>query len=144
MSDSIDHVRADLRRRQYLSSPHRAVEYVTGVGGDYMHPEFVNFDVLARQNYSAFKARLIGENSDPHRLCIEPSDDSVENLSKAELVNALTAKIASSVTGAERDDRLKEVRRANAKSKAALRELWTEVMGGFCESESDYAYDVDG
>ena len=123
-------MRADLRRRKYLHHPHSAVEYMTGVAGDYMHPDFVNFDVLARQNYSAFKSRMLGEDSAPQRLCIEPSDDSVESLTKAELVNALVAKIASSTSGSERDDRMKELRRASAKSNASLRELWRETMGG--------------
>ena len=58
-------------------------------------------------------------------------------------MNALTAKISSSVTGTERDDRLKEVRRANAKSNAALRGLWTKMMGSVSENDADYLHDVD-
>jgi len=99
------------------------------VAGDFMHPDFVNFDVLARHNYSAFKARMLGEDRAPQRLCVEPSDDSVESLTKAELVNALAAKIESSTSGSERDERTKELRRASNKSKASLKELWREIMG---------------
>ena len=139
IEDSVQHVRADLRRRHYLDQPHTEVQYMTGVAGDYLHPDFVNFDVLALHNYGAFKARMLGGENAPQRLCIEPSDDSVERLTKAELVTALTSKINSSTSGQERDERLRELRRVSAKSKACLRELWAETM---CSYGDDVGYDL--
>ena len=121
-------MRADLRRRKYLEQPHVAVEYMTNVTGEFLHPEFVNFDVLAKNNYEAFKTRMLGEDRLMQRLCIEPSDDSVEKLTKSEMVHALRSTITSTTHGVERVDRMKELQRVSPSSKAALRELWDETM----------------
>ncbi|KAF0300965.1 Nuclear pore complex protein Nup98-Nup96 [Amphibalanus amphitrite] len=104
IQDSVDLVRADLRRRKYLDQPYHPAEYLTGVGGEYLHPDFANFDVVARHNYDVFKRRMLGEELEMHRLCVEPTDDDVEKLTKAELVAKLTAKLAASVPMPEQAD----------------------------------------
>ena len=78
VGDSARHVREDLRRRGYLQHPHVEVDYTTGAAGDYIHPDFVNFDMLARQINLAYKARMLGEDLSTQRLCVEPSDDFLE------------------------------------------------------------------
>ena len=50
IADSINHVRADMRRRRYLIAPQSSVTYLTGVAGEFLHPDFVNVDILARAN----------------------------------------------------------------------------------------------
>ena len=119
VEESISHVCADLRRRRYLQQPHVAVDYMTSVTGESLHPDLVNFDILAKKNYERFKARMLGEKT--RSDYIEPSDKSVEKLSKAE------------------EHRLKELQRASSKTKAALRELWDNTMGdvedGYAASE---------
>ena len=119
VEESISHVCADLRRRRYLQQPHVAVDYMTSVTGEFLHPDLVNFDILAKKNYERFKARMLGEKT--RSDYIEPSDKSVEKLSKAE------------------EHRLKELQRASSKTKAALRELWDNTMGdvedGYAASE---------
>ena len=92
------HVCADLRRRRYLQQPHVAVDYMNSVTGESLHPDLVNFDILAKKNYERFKARMLGEGT---RSDTEPSDESVEKLSKAEMVGALVAKITSTAHGVE-------------------------------------------
>ena len=139
VSASADHVRADLRCRRYLLDPHVEVPYLTGVAGEYLHPDLVNFDILARENYSAFKSRMLGEDTAPRRLCVEPSDDSVERLTKAQLIEALAAHISASTHGAERDDRMRELRRVSSRPKADVKELWLEVTGGV----TDYCSSID-
>ena len=76
---------------------------MTSVTGESLHPDLVNFDILAKQNYERFKARMLGEETLMQRLYIEPSDESVEKLSKAEMVDALKAKITSTTSGVERE-----------------------------------------
>ena len=61
VEESISHVCADLRRRRYLQQPHVAVDYMTSVTGESLHPDLVNFDILAKKNYERFKARMLGE-----------------------------------------------------------------------------------
>ena len=125
--------------RRYLLDPHVEVPYLTGVAGEYLHPDLVNFDILARENYSAFKSRMLGEDTAPRRLCVEPSDDSVERLTKAQLIEALAAHISASTHGAERDDRMRELRRVSSRPKADVKELWLEVTGGV----TDYRSSID-
>ena len=97
VEESISHVCSDLRRRRYLQQPHVAVDYMTSVTGESLHPDLVNFDILAKKNYERFKARMLGEET--RSGYIEPSDKSVEKLSKAEMVGALVAKITSTTHG---------------------------------------------
>ena len=99
VEESISHVCADLRRRRYLQQPHVAVDYMTSVTGESLHPDLVNSDILAKKNYERFKARMLGEKT--RSDYIEPSDKSVEKLSKAEMVGALVAKITSTTHGVE-------------------------------------------
>ena len=121
VEESISHVCADLRRRA-AAGIFVAVDYMTSVTGESLHPDLVNFDILAKQNYERFKARMLGEETLMQRLYIEPSDESVEKLSKAEMVDALKTKITSTTSGEEREreHRLKELKRANSKTKAPL------------------------
>ena len=49
------------------------------------------------------ETRMLGEQTRMQRLYIEPSDESVEKLSKTEMVDVLMAKIASTTHGVERE-----------------------------------------
>lgn len=77
---------------------------------------------------------MMGGETAPKQLCVELSDDAVENLTKAQLVEAITGRVAATTCGVEQEERLKEVQRASAKSKAALMDLWREAMG----ADEDY------
>ena len=57
---------------------------------------------------------MLGEETRMQRLYIEPSDESLEKLSKAEMVDALMAKITSTTHGVKREHRLKELQRASS------------------------------
>ena len=65
--------------------------FLTGVGGEFLHPGLVNVDVVARANYAAYKTRQFGGDASSWRLCIELGDDSVDTLSKSELFERLDA-----------------------------------------------------
>ena len=125
---STDRIRAELRCSGYVGKPNEAVEYLQGISGEYLHPEMVNFDVAAKDNYAAFKEQLCGRTSERMtRVCILPDDDSVQRLTKAELVQRLESAITSSYSGNERDMRMKIVTRT--KTKAGLIALMQEAVG---------------
>ena len=42
---------------QMARPPYVAVDFMTRVTGEFLHPDLVNFDILAKQNYEYFKAR---------------------------------------------------------------------------------------
>lgn len=129
LHDSMDKVRAELRQTEYLLKPHESVEYLRSITGVYLHPDLVNFDMAALGNYHAFKAEMAGGSEMTSvKVYVLPDDDSIDLLTKAELVKRLTASVSTSYSGQEREVLLGDIRRAKTKPSliALLRELETE------------------
>ena len=99
LHDSVDNVRAELRQTEYLLKPRQSVECLQSLAGVYMHQDFVNFDVAALGNYNAFKAEMAGESEPPCPKCTKvyvlPDDDSLDRLTKAELIKRLTTSVST-------------------------------------------------
>ena len=66
---------------------------------------------------------MLGEDAAPQRLYIE-------------FLERLTVRASAMASGGEREQLLREARRAAARSKAALRELWNEWIGGATDGEN--------
>ena len=119
LAESVERTRAELRRSQYLMTPGEPTEYLVGVGGDYLRPELANFDVVARQNLAATKTLMAGEvGSAVRRVYVLPEDDSVANLSKAEMVHRVTGAVAS-LDPSEPEVRLGQLKRTKTKAEPA-------------------------
>ena len=114
---SVDRVRAELRSTKHLANPNDTVQFLQGMGGDYLHHDFVNFDVIAKSNMASFKEQLCGRAG--HRMVkvhILPDDDCVEKMTKDELIAHLTATISAAYSGQDRDVRMSLVRRTTTKA----------------------------
>ena len=136
LQDSVDVVRAELRQTAYLAKPGGEVEYLQGMGGVYLHPDFVNFDVTCGDNQDAFRTQMVGGGGDRESVVL-PDDDILEMLCKAELITRFTAAISALCCGQEREMRLRAMRRA--KTKAAIIAMSRESLAEaeeVCSSES--------
>ena len=128
LHDSVDKVRAELRQTEYLLKPRESVEYLWSITGVYLHPDLVNFDMAALGNYHAFKAEMSGGSEMTSVKVYVLPDDSIDLLTKAELVKCLTALVSTSYSSQEHEVLLGNIRRAKTKPSliALLRELETE------------------
>ena len=125
---SVDRVRAEIRCSEYLSKPMDSVQFLHGMSGEYLHPDFVNYDMTVKSNMAAFKSQLCGKTAQQmKKVHILADDDCVDKMTKAELIQHLMAAISANYTGDERDLRLSAITRV--KTKAGLVALLQETAG---------------